>query len=132
MKKKALVSLIFFLIAGYFMGVFRINLLNQIIGPSHSDTKFVGICGELNGKTFTFQNIQQLNGSCYVSTGNNSVGVERCHEQHVNDYLNRVKTGVELKILEISQGPLDGSWRCSLTYVEKDSTIKAVPNYAYD
>lgn len=126
--EKYLILLISSLVIGCFIGVIGMYFLNQIIGPSHSDTEFVRICGELNGKKFTFQNTQPLNGSCFIPVVD-GIAVETCREKHINDYL---KSGSVALGIDISQGPLDGSWRCNLTYIEKDSTIKAIPHYVYD
>lgn len=132
MKKKYLIIPIFSLFIGFIIGTISIYFLNQIIGPADSDTEFVRACGELNGKKFTFDSIQPLNGSCFVSIDTYGLTVEPCRERHVNNYLNNLNSGKETKGFDVSQGPLDGSWRCSLTYIEKDSTIRAVPYYMYD
>jgi hypothetical protein len=118
-----------------FLALLIMNLGVMDFTPSKAQAEFVKACGELNGKTFTYENVSTLKGQCYVPCGNNCVTVRACTETDVTNYLKggKISASDDQKStrLNISQKGLDGSWRCSLEQTD-DNKIKAVPNFAHD
>lgn len=51
---------------------------------------FVKVCHELNGKEFTYENISKLNGNIFVKTGENSGGLVKLEENHINDFFSEL------------------------------------------
>lgn len=118
------------------------TIYQQVTGPSQKDVAFVKSCGELNGKPFTLASIKALDGWCYVSEPE-KVFSEPCEEKHVQRYFDLLaskkagqkyfNTGAEeVGIFNVSQYGLDGVWGCSMSLVEQDKSIRAVPYFIYD
>jgi hypothetical protein len=109
-----------------FLALLIMNLSVIDFTPSKSQAEFVKVCGELNGKTFNYENINSLKGQCFIPCGDNCIKAKTCTKTDITK-----RQSQSYSKLDVSQKGLDGSWKCSLEQTD-DNKIRAVPNFAHD
>jgi hypothetical protein len=109
--------------------------------PSFSVIRFVRTCRELNGKDFSFENIEKLYGRC-INTNKHQSNLEPCSEAHMMSYkrlknepriIGRTAEGVDQTVernFVVFRSSIEGDWQCRITSIEPN--IRALPRFFFD
>lgn len=81
----------FLVITAVVISLFIIVYWSMSSKSSKENNIFINSCNELNGKEFTFQNIEPVKGYCYVHQDRKIIGVEQCAKSHIEEYLKFIK-----------------------------------------
>jgi len=127
LKLSLLVALITVIVVGVY--------IRQPTRPTEDESRFIQACNNLNGKELTFENIKLFNGACAYLSDDGGVGIERCTDRHVRQYIQEKKEG---KFIPYGDGSfaiwqkddLNNVWICKITAFEP--VIKAASEYYTD
>lgn len=75
-----------FLLVGIVLGYGAHTLYVLIYYPPQADRVFVHSCGELNGKTLTYENVKSLDSICTVKLGTDGVTAKKCSQKLIDEY----------------------------------------------
>jgi len=122
-------ALIILLVVGL---LFTVNHLMRKRDSEH----FVTACKELQGKALTVDNVKSVSNHIYfhAESPNNIGGLEAVQQYHLNQYLaylrksetaqdEQHKVSIKDNMITLSEGWLDGTWRCTIQGNDKGIVV---------